>query len=258
MLAPRPAPDCDDLDLLVASQGMRPLLPALQALGTPVFAEALLQLLNRSMAVDHCTVIALARDQARLAGYASSTDRNVARQLTEDYLGGEYRRDPVVRAARAEQRHGLGSPLVRASDAAHAPTAAYREHFFTRPAIVDKLSLIVPQADGACFLNLYAVQRSGPFAAQDAQRLSALGEALGGLLVAHCRSAGGAVVPGWHAGLSAREREICERLAAGETAKTVARTLGMSPTTVVTYKLRAFEKLGVRTQVELARRVAAG
>lgn len=53
--------------------------------------------------------------------------------------------------------------------------------------------------------------------------------------------------------LTPRELAICERLAAGDTAKEAASKLGISFRTVETLKYRAFKKLGVDSTVKLAR-----
>ena len=53
------------------------------------------------------------------------------------------------------------------------------------------------------------------------------------------------------AALSARERQVVDAILAGHSAKQAGRALGLSPTSVATYRQRAFAKLGVRRQVEL-------
>lgn len=60
-------------------------------------------------------------------------------------------------------------------------------------------------------------------------------------------------VPGAE-GLTAREREIAEALVTGSTQAQVAEALGISPSTVSTYRARACEKLGVVSLEELAPR----
>ena len=51
-------------------------------------------------------------------------------------------------------------------------------------------------------------------------------------------------------GLSPREIDVLERLAAGESHKEIARRLGISPNTVKTHLARVFEKLGVQRRVQ--------
>ena len=51
-------------------------------------------------------------------------------------------------------------------------------------------------------------------------------------------------------GLSPRELDILERLAAGESNKEIARRLGISPNTVKTHVARVYDKLGVQRRVQ--------
>jgi DNA-binding CsgD family transcriptional regulator len=60
-------------------------------------------------------------------------------------------------------------------------------------------------------------------------------------------------------GLSPREVDVLERLAAGESNKEIARRLGISPNTVKTHVARVFEKLAVQRRahaIEKARLLA--
>jgi GAF domain-containing protein len=60
-----------------------------------------------------------------------------------------------------------------------------------------------------------------------------------------------------HRKLSARELEVFRRIAHGESVKRIARTLDLSISTVYTHRARIFEKLGVRSNVALARYAVA-
>jgi DNA-binding CsgD family transcriptional regulator len=51
-------------------------------------------------------------------------------------------------------------------------------------------------------------------------------------------------------GLSPREVDVLERLAAGESNKEIARRLGISPNTVKTHVARVYEKLDVQRRVQ--------
>ncbi|WP_353885249.1 helix-turn-helix transcriptional regulator [uncultured Hydrogenophaga sp.] len=51
--------------------------------------------------------------------------------------------------------------------------------------------------------------------------------------------------------LSGRERQVITHVLEGMTMPEVARQLGVSPTTAVTYRYRAFRHLGIRTHREL-------
>jgi DNA-binding NarL/FixJ family response regulator len=75
---------------------------------------------------------------------------------------------------------------------------------------------------------------------------AALGEKLAGVLA----GAGGAAQ---HEELSDRELQTLQRLAAGQSVKEIAAELSLSAKTVSTYRARVLEKLGLRTNVDLAR-----
>ena len=51
-------------------------------------------------------------------------------------------------------------------------------------------------------------------------------------------------------GITGREREVLQLLAAGRSNKEIARDLGLSPNTVKTHVARLFEKLGVARRTE--------
>jgi DNA-binding NarL/FixJ family response regulator len=53
--------------------------------------------------------------------------------------------------------------------------------------------------------------------------------------------------------LSAREREILQRIADGQTTKTIASALGVSGKTIETHRRRLMEKLGLHSVAELTK-----
>jgi len=56
-----------------------------------------------------------------------------------------------------------------------------------------------------------------------------------------------------HDALSDREYQVVRRLGSGQTPSDIARDLGLSVKTVSTYRVRALEKLGMRTSAALMR-----
>ncbi|HKU44498.1 MAG TPA: response regulator transcription factor [Polyangiales bacterium] len=58
------------------------------------------------------------------------------------------------------------------------------------------------------------------------------------------------------AGLSSREREIAELLIVGQTSREIASALGISKSSVDTYRARIFRKLGVDSRAELYSKLA--
>lgn len=60
--------------------------------------------------------------------------------------------------------------------------------------------------------------------------------------------------PGWNS-LSTREREVTERLVAGDTVREIARSLGISENTVRNHLKATYRKFDVGSQVELMRKI---
>ncbi|MGN6578575.1 MAG: response regulator [Bordetella sp.] len=61
---------------------------------------------------------------------------------------------------------------------------------------------------------------------------------------------------GSHENLSNRELEVLKMIAVGKSLVDIAQLMHLSPKTVTTYRTRILEKIGVRTNVELARYAA--
>lgn len=57
--------------------------------------------------------------------------------------------------------------------------------------------------------------------------------------------------------LTPREREVMELLVSGKTNKVIAFDLGLSPKTIETHRTKVFQKMQVRTLVELTRKVVS-
>lgn len=137
---------------------------------------------------------------------------------------------------------GLGELLPRM-------TPAYRETFFERPGIVDKLALIA-RKDHLCLgLNFYRFADSGAF--DPALAGDPLWPLLGQLALLHYADPQPPQVRSPLLSLSRREREICEGILRGLTAEAIAWELGLAAGTVITYRRRAYTKLGIHSKSAL-------
>ena len=91
----------------------------------------------------------------------------------------------------------------------------------------------------------------------DAQLLSAVQTALAASRRTQDADAATAQIARRLASLTPREREVLDKLVAGQPNKTIAYDLGSSPRTVEVHRARVMEKMGVRSLAELVRMTIA-
>lgn len=225
-----------------------------EQVGAAGFFDELLGFFHRAAGASDLAVFTHAAEVPALVG-ALSLRGQAAQRSGQRYLrGGYYRFDDNLRISANEARATYLSHL----HVTQLPDAGYRAACYDSAGLGERISLLIPARHDWVFVNLYrplrceiataaaidTLARHAPLIAAATRRHLALVEA-------------SAADPAW-ARLSAREQQVVESILAGRSAKETARTLGLSPTSIATYRQRAFEKLGVRRQVELFRRFAPG
>ena len=119
-------------------------------------------------------------------------------------------------------------------------------------------------------LNFYRYRDSGRFSERDLYRVSALSGIVSALIVKHLAVMEGLAASGRDISvfalaerirrhgvtLSDRELSVCAAILSGAPMKAISRDLGIELSTAITYKRRAYDKLGVSTRFELRLLVA--
>lgn len=229
------------------------------AIGRPEFPQTLMAGLRRTAAVDHCMVFTFdaagtARCRLDLGAIASGAELGAA------YSGHYHRSDPNRDILlEAGIRH---APIVLPGFAARMYGRGYRKLFFEDSGIVDKFATAI-WTGGTCFyLNFYRLAAAGGFRPHQVQRLRQAAPAITAAVARHLdaappparRPAGLAALfaasPVLKA-LTARERAVCLRILSGLSSEAISADLAISIHSTLTYRRRAYQRLGISSQNEL-------
>jgi DNA-binding CsgD family transcriptional regulator len=218
---------------------------AILDLGRPMFHATLLRGLHDVVGVDHMSH--LRYDRTGRIGYArcaSLLDQSMIEWTTDVYVNRLYQRDPNYQRVCESIRDPVSDVHLVSVSPESIRDREYRQQLFEKPGFASKISLFGTWGERTCYINLY-------FSRAVSSRTTALLRYCGPSLIALAQrhdefatqpppSIPVATID--MESLSVRERQVAELLWRGHTAKEVARALNLSPTTVLTYKSRLFEK----------------
>ncbi len=229
--------------------------------GREGFHRALIRGLRAAVGAEHISHISYNR-RGEIDAATALSWRIEAQPLidatTDLFVRRWYRRDPNYELV-CSATPPAGAELPRLQTVSVAPAGIadpeYRRLMFERPGFGSKVSLISSWAAQTCYFNLYFSAAQAPVERVQAM-LQDHGASLLALAHAHERLCAQRLAPPQQRAelsLSTRERQVLELLREGQTAKQIARELCVAPTTVVTYRQRLYEKLGVGNLKELLR-----
>jgi DNA-binding CsgD family transcriptional regulator len=235
---------------------------AVATLGTAAFAVETLSALKRIIALDHLSLIRF-EDPTRPPIFESAIWRSSEHmnEVQRAYLGGLYRHDPSLTLA-----YGIVGVRVLRVRRDTIANAAYRDAIFVRAGILERLTIAAMDAQRLVTLNLYRRDESGAFAAGEIEAVESSAELLAALAVKHVGMVGAllrsrdrgdriaalmARLAALDGALTGRELDVLARVLLGMTSEGIALDLRISANTVVTYRKRAYGRLGVSSQAEL-------
>jgi DNA-binding CsgD family transcriptional regulator len=243
-----------------------------RALGGKEFEEQVVALLNLLLPIDHCVVFTHGADGVGHLFTHGKMAAQTAEQLANDYVQQYHDRDPMFATLASDEAGDLGK--IRPLDLQTEYDPAYRNHFFDRNGLIDKASTVGRVKDGSVLCNFYRMAGSPRYSLEDRARLERILPLVTALIAAHFRLVkkpnpnapdsatsrertrslvhtiiGKQVAP--FDRLTAREREVCERILLGYTSIGIGLDLDIAPSSVLTYRKRAYEKLGIGSQNEL-------
>lgn len=207
----------------------------LDSIGGPDFARHLLAL-TETTGARQIMVFDLGETSACCLLSRNYARHGLGEALAERYLDGWHLRDPLRPALRrlaAGQRR-----VVRVEVTSAGMGADYRVIFFDAPGLKAKTSVLVAGAR-RLIVNLY----------EEAQPVDPdLADLIAQLIARHVEAAGEPAQPPTLAALSAREQAVCQGILSGQKTEAIAGALGLSPETVITYRRRAYHKLGIASR----------
>jgi DNA-binding CsgD family transcriptional regulator len=232
--------------------------PAVLAIGRPDFSDVLIDTLRRQAGVGHCMVFALTR-----AGAASclldAGNIPIGGDLGAAYAGQFHESDPN-RDAMFESREN-DAPIVLPAFVPRTYGARYRKIFFQDSGIVDKVATAIWVDDTCFYVNFYRIAAQGCFTSAQLDCLQTIAPAISASVARHFQQSM-ASAPEQNiaalfatraplADLTRREQEVCRHILLGFSSEAISHELGISLHSTLTYRKRAYDRLGISSQNEL-------
>jgi len=246
------------------------LMPVVQAVGTADFAKALIDTANVEFGAAEVFAFVLpARTAAGATPIAFASLLDDVNERVEHYCRHFAPFDSILHQF---PECGTGEIAVARTWLSHRPRDRYRAIFSDRSGLDERLSLIF-NSDDLIIFNLYQPKGRSMSPARF-ERLCALAPTFLSAIGAHHRAAaqlrtgeGGpartpvdpssqpeaieAMLADHRPDMPMRELEVCARTIIGMTAQAISIDLGISISTVATYRRRAYSRMGICSAYEL-------
>lgn len=234
----------------------------IEAIGADCYANACLRLFEQALDAEHWALFRYQTDNSvSCLATASRLHKLAARENVGRFVARCHKVDPSLLALKERQRGGV---CVAKIDIEDIKDPQYR-HCFETTRVHERLSFFSRSRSQLHQLCIYRGPRRRSFSSDELIRFSALASLVLATAFKHerfCRRADAGFryldlqaiehcferAP---TALSKREREVCARAAAGQTIEATARDLNIGRTSVITYRQRAYQKLGISRQHEL-------
>ncbi len=250
-----------------ASPGLKAFVPAIEALGDAEFPEIFGRTLASIVPVNLFSVFRLDERQSirfMFAGGQLEGDREFAQIASARYAEGYWKIDPMMRSVLTDGAPGM---TIRAQTWDAIPPSEYRTFCYERVNVHERVLICRRIASEIVMVGLYRTHVERPFRPSHFHKLEAGAEVLTTMAWKHAKVMSGFSNRGLHPGeesiaqqlaatnkqLSSREIEVCTGLLLGRSTKEIARTIGIMPSSIVTFRKRAFLKLNIATRQDLVR-----
>ena len=241
----------------------------IEAIGSDDFAPQLLRHLNGLDGIgrtDHFALYELSNERPIEIATASIDGTDTAHRLSQVYLDMLWSQDPMggeIISARLGR-----APRLYRMDVGDVPSGMARDIIYGETNVRHRLILCGSSSNSAVCMS---IMRSGEKRMPDARVLDDLQRSAGTLIAlaakhialwqkpsfdeafASLRDIEHCIATANHHQLSRREAQVCARILYGQLTAGIALDLGIGEETVVTYRKRAYQRLGIATRQELLR-----
>lgn len=245
--------------------------------GTPSFEQVLVEAGHALTGADHVSAFALRGEKPALVVAASRGSKANCRAAAAAYLANDYwRQDPaLIWFSGTSGGRGWSSPAKRASSLQVAILSSdeisdskYRRDCYGVLGAAQKISLFRQFDTYAIVLSFYISKGACALGDNALERLATAAFFLTASVAKHQHLSGDKSAKGeWRAGhdalaerltflgrgLTARELQVCSRILSGATTEAIGLDLGLSASSVVTFRRRAYARLSISSQNELFR-----
>lgn len=240
------------------------LLAAIGHADVNAMAGAILKTAGAAASIAQCTIFAYEfGNRPRTVAVADRRGGRFLQDIADSYARHYYALDGNQRVIAPAPGRKIDPAIVlhqQASD--EIDHAGYRAACYQKPHVSDRLSLLVqPAGDIWLSVNFYRDSSQGKFLPDEVAGIETLSP-LFAHAVKHHYSLKGQATQGVAPMLLARLRQHCPALSKREldvlrcvleglTAVEIAETMGVQPSSVITYQKRAYKRLGISSQRQL-------
>lgn len=234
-------------------------------LGDDGFGQSLIEFLNLVVGAEHCTVFRLEGVTPANVVTVSHDGSDTALRQSSLYLSRNYwRSDALLSEARKQDR--IDVPAVSRIGVADMSDMRFRSDIYEATHVGERILLYGGRPGARLGVSILRPEHEGQASQTQIGNLSAVSETLISLLHKHVRLLDSraelslaltsidhivATIDRARVSLPRRETEVCARTILGVQTAGIAAELGIGEETVMTYRKRAYQRLGIATQREL-------
>ena len=217
-------------------------------IGEEGFFDAYFRLLHGIALVDQCMIFRYGDGVVRCLlsrNFGSVVKGNSAAQK---YLSEGFRDDPLL--AHIDQLKENEAATLWGKECREDMAPAYRKAFFDKVGLLDKTAVLLRQGGDAYCVNFYRKTGCITFdmpGEPDKHFWTILAQ----ICLTHLRLTAVADGLGPLAILSEKERQICSGILQGRKTEQIAADCGIAHSTAITYRRRAYAKLGISSRTAL-------